>query len=52
MSTGEKKQTYILLGFPAVISKSAALWEMDVTHLSVLQLTTDRDNSSDRNETP
>lgn len=40
------------MDFPGVISKGGALWEKDVPHLSVLQLTTDRDNNSDRNETP
>lgn len=41
-----------VIPFQAVLSKGAALWEMDVTYLSVLHLTSDRDNGSDRNETP
>lgn len=46
-----RKNIYTFQDFAGVISKSAAWWEANVAHLSVLQLTTDRDNSSDRNET-
>lgn len=51
MKSYKKKNTYIFSAFPAVIFKSAALLETTVNNLSVLQLTTNRDNGSYRNKT-